>query len=972
MAFFRFSGRIAAMVVTLFALATAADAAMQHRLDSDEIARLRGPVANGAKVRVEHVPLVDGQPAALVLERFEVFAPDANIVVYGQGGTVLERLSRPDVSYYRGHIEGDDDSLVFLSVSNGRVEGFVFSGDRKFSIASRGILRARGARDVEVFVQESDPADEIPADGDQFECDVEGARMSIHPGQHLVSNSLNGAVQTDGALATGTALWQFNLAIETDYELFVNSGSTAANVNTFIGNLIAGASTIYRREISTNLVVTYLGIQTSAADPFNVVPGQNGTWNGTTVTYSSSHALAELGDRWHNAATRPYSGARSSVVLVSGKPQMAGVAWIDTICEGDFGCASGNCGSSLFDGHTGGGYAYCGGVDPPADLSVPNPDALTNYQVPSGNYWPLLQFTHELGHNVGSNHTHCIVLSSADQSAYGRTFVDECYNGQGGCFAGTVSVPAEKGTIMSYCHLRSGGGTNSRFIFGKSGEASHVVPESLRTKVSGKTPAVSAISAPSSMTQGTTGAASVTGTGVSSYTWAIANGTINSGQGTSAINFTANANPVTLTITAAASFGCSVTDAKSVTVTAGSCNSPVITAQPAGATVTSGSTRTLSVTASGTAPLAYQWYIGASGVTTTPIGGATSATLSVAPAVTTSYWVRVSNACGSVNSNAATLTVTSSRDAQMDFDGDGLSEILWKNVSTGLISYWDMNGRTMTNGASFATLSNQAWRVQGFGDFNGDGTDDIVWRNNSTGVTAMWEMHGRTVSNAAQFATTTPLSWAIEAFGDFTGDAKDEIIWRNPSTGELAMWELNGHTLINTAVFATTPNTNWRVELAADFNGDGRDELILRNMSTGAIAMWELNGRTVTNSGTIATFANFDYQIAGAGDYNGDGKADLLWRNQANGWFAMWEMNGRTITNSNAIRQVSLDWEVERSGDFTGDGKDEIIWWNHVTGEVAMWEMNGHAVLNSAPFNRIGDLNWHVQTRGSRPSLATQ
>ena len=412
--------------------------------------------------------------------------------------------------------------------------------------------------------------------------------------------------------------------------------------------------------------------------------------------------------------------------------------------------------------------------------------------------------------------------------------------------------------------------------------------------------------------------------------------------------------------------------------TCSTCTPPSITGQPSSSTINSGSSVTLSVTATGTAP-SYQWYIGTSGNTANPIAGATSSTLKVTPTSTTSYWVRVSNACGTVNSATATITVNSTttpppggHDPQSDFDGDGKSEILWKNISTGQIAYWDLSGRTLANGAAFATLANQDWRVQGSGDFNADGTDDIVWRNRSTGVTAMWEMHGRSVSNAAQFATTTPLSWAIEAFGDFTGDGKDEIIWRNPSTGELAMWELNGHTLINTAVFATTPNTNWRVELAADFTGDGKDELILRNMSTGAIAMWELNGRTVTNSGTIATFANFDYQIAGAGDFNGDGKADLLWRNQANGWFAMWEMNGRTITNSNAIRQVSLDWEISAVGDYDGDGKDEIIWWNRTTGDVAMWEMNGHTVLNSGTFIRIGDLNWHIEPRGSRPSLTTQ
>ena len=49
--------------------------------------------------------------------------------------------------------------------------------------------------------------------------------------------------------------------------------------------------------------------------------------------------------------------------------------------------------------------------------------------------------------------------------------------------------------------------------------------------------------------------------------------------------------------------------------------------QPSGATIDNGQSDLLSVTASnGTTPYSYQWYIGASGTTTSPIGGATSST----------------------------------------------------------------------------------------------------------------------------------------------------------------------------------------------------------------------------------------------------------------------------------------------------------------------------------------------------------
>lgn len=87
------------------------------------------------------------------------------------------------------------------------------------------------------------------------------------------------------------------------------------------------------------------------------------------------------------------------------------------------------------------------------------------------------------------------------------------------------------------------------------------------------------------------------------------------------------------------------------------CNAVTITMQPAGASILSGKSTTLSVAVSGTSPFIYQWYTGSSGNTGAPIGGATNSAFTVAPAATTSYWVRISNGCSSIDSNTATVTV---------------------------------------------------------------------------------------------------------------------------------------------------------------------------------------------------------------------------------------------------------------------------------------------------------------------------
>jgi len=602
-------------------LTGAMNGAVPTELDGAPFRALSAPLAVGARVQIAGIP-IDDRSEILELERFEVFAGDADIKVLGANDAVLERPAPPSVQYFRGTIAGEEDSLVFLSVAASRIEGIIFKGDRRFGIAGRPRVEGqverhverRGTRDLEgvdIVIAEADVADDIPVDGRGFVCDLENAPIENAP---RLSQVVDGRkVASNGSLSTASARWVINLAVETDYELYLNAGSTTGNVTTFIGNLVGAMSTIYNRDLNAQVVVSSLTINSSSSDPFTVVPGTSGTWNGSTVVFSTYHALLEFGDRWHNSP--PSSNPRSSTALISGKSQTSGIAWRDVLCDGDF---STNFDNPTGVGHWGGRYTYNGGIDPPADLSVPNPDAnAPTYTMPSSNYWPLMQISHETGHNVQSRHTHCISLSAADQATYGRAYVDQCYNSESGCYSGTVGVPAEKGTLMSYCHLRPGGATNSRWLFGKAGEASYVVQDAMKLAIQNATPNLSAITAPSSLAPGASGTASVTNVAGLTYAWTITNGTIDSGQGTSSIDFTATANPTNVKVTATNSAGCSITDNKDITVTSVTYNPPT------GVTASAQSSTSVLVSwtlPGGTAPVQYDVYRSADGVNYTQIG----------------------------------------------------------------------------------------------------------------------------------------------------------------------------------------------------------------------------------------------------------------------------------------------------------------------------------------------------------------
>ena len=85
---------------------------------------------------------------------------------------------------------------------------------------------------------------------------------------------------------------------------------------------------------------------------------------------------------------------------------------------------------------------------------------------------------------------------------------------------------------------------------------------------------------------------------------------------------------------------------------------------------------------------------------------------------------------------------------QNNFDGSGISDILWRN-SSGSLAEWLMNGSTIELSATptyqgSAVSPGSSWSVAGIGDFNGDGDADILWRN-SSGSLAEWLMNGSTI-----------------------------------------------------------------------------------------------------------------------------------------------------------------------------------------------------------------------------------
>ncbi len=308
-------------------------------------------------------------------------------------------------------------------------------------------------------------------------------------------------------------------------------------------------------------------------------------------------------------------------------------------------------------------------------------------------------------------------------------------------------------------------------------------------------------------------------------------------------------------------------------------------------------------------------------------------------------------------------------DVRNDFNGDGRSDILWRNVTTGQMSDWlgQTNGGFVGNDANAFTTVPLSWTIVGTGDFNGDGRDDVLWRN-SNGQLSDWlgTATGGFTPNDANALTSVPTSWSVVGVGDFNGDGRDDILWRN-TNGQLSNWlgQVNGGFVGNDANAFTSVPTNWHVAGIGDFNGDGRDDILWRN-DAGQLSDWlgNANGGFTPNDANAFASAPTSWHIVGTGDFNGDGRDDILWRSdtgQLSNWLG--QANGGFVGNdANAFTTVPTSWTVVAVGDYNGDGRDDILWRNS-NGQLSDWlgNANGGFTPNDANAFTSVPVSWHVQ-----------
>lgn len=299
--------------------------------------------------------------------------------------------------------------------------------------------------------------------------------------------------------------------------------------------------------------------------------------------------------------------------------------------------------------------------------------------------------------------------------------------------------------------------------------------------------------------------------------------------------------------------------------------------------------------------------------------------------------------------DAATLEVRHGRNCHVapapsvrnDLDGDGLSDMLWRNDAKTDIAMWLMEGAERRVGQGYAVGT--GWNIVAKGDMNGDGALDLVWSNGQD--MQLWQRYGDGYQGLAM--RSFPKGYRVVATGDVDGDGKADLLWRDAGNTHVSLWVMNGAEVQNGRAYGLSPA--WRIAATGDLDGDRRMDLVLTNGTR--MDLWRGARNLVWGPASMGGYP-LGWTLTDSADMDGDGREDLLWRHADLGYFVYWRMVGPQRIYGREYR-VDGAWQVLQAGDYTGDGKADIVWTNGVL--MQMWgssETDGFAGLEMPGYPR--------------------
>jgi FG-GAP-like repeat len=93
-----------------------------------------------------------------------------------------------------------------------------------------------------------------------------------------------------------------------------------------------------------------------------------------------------------------------------------------------------------------------------------------------------------------------------------------------------------------------------------------------------------------------------------------------------------------------------------------------------------------------------------------------------------------------------------------DFNGDGIKDVVWRDNAANITRFWTFNtaGTPVQTADNSAVVAGSSFQIQAIADINGDGKSDLIWRDLGTDRSVLWNLNLGT-NPTATFAATSVL-----------------------------------------------------------------------------------------------------------------------------------------------------------------------------------------------------------------------
>lgn len=369
--------------VNLFQSSASGVRSSELRINAAAVDHLR---ADSASVALGAVPLITGDTADFVLTPMPIFTADAVIEIIGDNGTT-STMPVPDIRTWYGLDPNNPSRAMFVSAdAKGEVRVMV-TGDQ--------------ATSVTVISQESAGSETYTID--PYILPTGDFCNTVEPVQTGIAETpVDG---TNSRAVPSNVLYEIEMMVDIGNSLYKHLGSDQTRVVDHITNLFGAVSAIYQRDMNARFKLNHVFIW-SKQDPFSVWGNQRP---------SSGIQL----DNYRNYIYENRGQVDRDLAHFIDNYNLGGVAYLDVLSPytRPFRCGVSN----------GPGNAI------PSNISTYTYDTFV--------------VAHEIGHNVGSHHTHCYNPPIDCCSSNPEDTTNDC----GLC----QEEKQVDGTIMSYCNNRT-------------------------------------------------------------------------------------------------------------------------------------------------------------------------------------------------------------------------------------------------------------------------------------------------------------------------------------------------------------------------------------------------------------------------------------------------------------------------------------------------------------------------------------